>query len=88
MPGRALRDVLDLLRLVRRRPRVKAAQRQERQTWLEVEPSQFDANEWWTVIEVVRHSYEVSADKRGLRVVGGQMVDPDAGVGVGEAGAV
>jgi hypothetical protein len=55
-----------------------------RQTWYEIEPGEFSADEWLAIIEVTRHSYNVSAGKRGLHSVrpDGTAFDPDAGVAI------
>lgn len=79
--GRSNTGVLEYLKLIRRRPRVGAPGMGARQTWYEIEPGQFSPEEWEAIITVTRHSYEVSAGKRGLRVVDGKH-DPDAGVGI------
>jgi hypothetical protein len=78
--GRAGAGVLEYLKLIKRRPRVGAPGMAARQTWFEIEPGEFSPEEWEAIITVTRHSYEVSAGKRGLRVVDGR--DPDAGVGI------
>jgi hypothetical protein len=78
--GRGNTGVLEYLKLVKRRPRVGAPGMEARQTWYEIEPGEFSADEWMAVIAVTRHSYEVSMGKRGLRSVDGH--DPDSGVGI------
>lgn len=83
--GRGNTGVLEYLKLVKRRPRVGAPGMSARQTWYEIEPGEFSPEEWEAVIAVTRHSYEVSAGKRGLRAVGNGH-DPDAGVGIDEQG--
>jgi hypothetical protein len=82
--GRAGAGVLEYLKLVKRRPRVGAPGMGARQTWYEIEPAEFSPDEWAAIIEVTRHSYNVSAGKRGLRAVrpDGTAYDPDAGVGI------
>lgn len=81
--GRAGTGVLEYLKLIKRRPRVGAPGMGARQTWYEIEPGQFSGDEWEAVIAVTRHSYEVSAGKRGLRAVNDGH-DSDAGVGIDE----
>lgn len=82
--GRGNTGVLEYLKLVKRRPRVGAPGMGARQTWYEIEPGEFSPEEWEAVITVTRHSYEVSAGKRGLRAVDGH--DPDGGIGIDEQG--
>jgi hypothetical protein len=82
--GRGAAGVLDYLKLIKRRPRVGAPGMGARQTWYEIEPGEFSADEWLAIIEVTRHSYNVSAGKRGLHSVrpDGTAFDPDAGVAI------
>lgn len=68
--GRSVKDVLEYLRLTKRRPRLGASRR----TWYEIESNQFSAEEWRDIIEVTRHSYEISAGKRLRAVPGGKDV--------------
>ena len=81
--GRGNTGVLEYLKLIKRRPRVGAPGMGARQTWYEIEPGQLSREEWDAVITVTRHSYEVSAGKRGLRAVDSGH-DPDGGVGIDE----
>lgn len=64
--GRSVKDVIEYLKLNKRRPRLGGSRR----TWYEIDPNQFSAEEWREIIEVTRHSYDISASKR-LRVVPG-----------------
>jgi hypothetical protein len=84
--GRAGAGVLEYLKLVKRRPRVHAPGLGARQTWYEIEPGEFSADEWFAIIEVTKHSYNTSAGKRGLHAVrpDGTAFNPDAGVGIDE----
>lgn len=66
--GRDVKDVLGHLKLSVNRSRLPGGVR--RLSFLEIEPEEFDLDEWTSIIEVTRHSYEVSEGKRGLRVAG------------------
>jgi hypothetical protein len=68
--GRAAADIVNYLRVTRRRPRLKAAGAAGRPTWLEIEPEQFSPEEWGAIIEVTRASYDRSITGKGLRSVG------------------
>lgn len=68
--GRSVKDVTEYLKLTKRRPRLGGARR----TWYEIDRSQFTAEEWFDIIEVTRHSYEISASKRLRAVPGGKDV--------------
>lgn len=70
--GRAARTVLEFLRLTRRRPRVQMPGTTRRLTWHEIDSDQFSRAEWFTIIEVVRPSYERSMTGKALRAVNGE----------------
>jgi hypothetical protein len=74
--GREIKGVLDHLHLTIRRPRIKAPGMMSRPTFYEIAPEEFDANEWAAIIDVTRHSYEISQNKRGLRLAD---ADTDSG---------
>lgn len=84
--GRAGSGIFEYLKLIKRRPRVGAPGMSGRQTWYEIEPSEFSSDEWAAVIAVTQNSYNISMGKRGLRAVPGDGPDPDAGVGIDEQG--
>lgn len=65
--GRAIKDVLDNLKLTPRRPRLDTG---ERPTWHEIDPEQFSEDEWRSIVQVTQHAYEVSESKH-LRMIKG-----------------
>lgn len=74
--GREGKDILAFLQLIKRRPRSKAPGMSGRPTWYEIEPPQFNQEEWAAIIEGTRNSYEISENKRHLHAV-----NPDGGEG-------
>jgi hypothetical protein len=77
--GRGARAVLEFLKMVQRRPRVRASGSMRRPTWYEIEPEQFGTGEWQSIIDVTRSSYERSMTGKAVRAV-----EDERGIGINE----
>lgn len=67
--GRAARTVLEFLKIIQRRPRMRVAGSTKRPTWYEIEPEQFSRGEWQSIVAVTQSSYERSLTGKHIRAV-------------------